>query len=85
MVRLHGLAERQFRIVGEGDLGPLLGLLAAKQQVLNDLQAVESALSVSRAGSGKPTLAVARRAGASSQSGGAVRGGAARHHAAGGS
>ena len=44
LLRLQGLAERQLRTVGEGDLGPLLGLLAAKQQVLNDLQAVESAL-----------------------------------------
>ena len=43
--RLLSLAQRQMDLVSQGEVTQLLGLLAAKQQLLNSLQDVERRLS----------------------------------------
>lgn len=44
LVRLHAIAVRQGELIGEGDMPPLLELLAAKQKLLGALASIESRL-----------------------------------------
>lgn len=44
LAQLRDLARRQAQIVDHGDINQLLALLAAKQQLLNELQALEQRL-----------------------------------------
>lgn len=41
LTQLHGLTERQWQLIRDGDMARLLSLLAAKQSFLNHLQKVE--------------------------------------------
>jgi hypothetical protein len=44
LAQLHALAERQLSLIADGKLGDLLRVLAAKQQLLADMQEIERKL-----------------------------------------
>lgn len=44
LAQLRQLADQQTRLVRDGDVGKLMGLLATKQKLLTGLQAVETSL-----------------------------------------
>jgi len=48
LTQLRQLADRQSRLIGEGNMSALLGLLAAKQKLLGNLQDLERQLDAFR-------------------------------------
>ena len=67
------LAQRQYQVVSQGEMGTLISILAAKQRMLNELQTVEAELApFRRAGPRIAALARGGRTAACPRGGGTV-------------